>query len=108
MYYSHIEIAAILTFVLFALPLFFFAVKFRLFKEFQFEKLRRSINFALPVQIIVGLLLWCPYFFLEMSYTVFSAIIIETSSVYSVIGLFFILPGVVLFNLINWLIKKLI
>ncbi|MBK6526993.1 MAG: hypothetical protein IPG07_16470 [Crocinitomicaceae bacterium] len=89
MYYSHIEIAAILTFVLFALPLFFFAVKFRLFKEFQFEKLRRSINFALPVQIIVGLLLWCPYFFLEMSYTVFSAIIIETSSVYSVIGFVF-------------------
>jgi hypothetical protein len=108
MYYSHTEIVSVLTFLLFAIPIIIFAVKLRLFKEFRFEKLIRSINFALPIQIIVGFLLWCLLLFFEMSYTRNSAIVIETSSVYIVIGLFFILPGALLLNLIYWLIKKIV
>lgn len=114
MMYSHFPIAVILVVLLLAIPVILIAIKHSVFRSFSLSGLTRVLNKAFLFQVLIGLAITIGT--VVMNKTVnwdedentVAAIFIETAYTYVVIGAFMYFPGLVLINLITWIVNKLI
>ena len=106
------EIAAALTILSFVLPVFYYIFKRKALNPFSLKQLTKCFNFALIVQIILaGLYLGTMWFidkklFTEGQSTDLTDILMETGITYTIVGAFFYLPGLILFNIISFFLTR--
>jgi len=103
--------AAILTFLLFAIPLARIAIKEKTFKEINFPKIVMTINLALIVQVLIGLVFAVTMPLIDKSYSTnqsnsFTDLWMDSGIYYLVIGAFFYLPAVLILNISNWIKRR--
>lgn len=106
------EIAIILSIISFGLPVLIFMLSTHLFKSFSFKKLTKSFNLALIPQLIFAVIFTCSIYYLEKHVysdglgTDKTDIIMGVGLIFLIIGTFCYLPGLIILNIINWLISK--
>ena len=111
---GNIEIVTVLTILLFGLPLVVFSIKTNIFKTFSFGQLTKVFNKALVIQLIIALTLILMTYFFERGFysngqgNDLTDICMETAYTYLIIGTFFYLPGLIILNMINLILKKTI
>lgn len=106
------EIAIVLTVLSFGLPVLYFILTKKALTPFSLRQLTRSFNFALIVQIILaGLFLGLMGYMDKKVYakgqnTYFTDILMNTGMTYTIVGAFFYIPGLILLNLVSFLISR--
>jgi hypothetical protein len=109
---SHSFILNLITIGLFLFPLLWTVFTRKLFQNFNANDLIIAFNQTLIFQIFAGILLIIISFFIDkLIYTndngnLASALFIEATYYYSIIGFFYYLPFVGIMNIINWVTKK--
>lgn|SRR5690554_530727 len=107
------EIAIVLTVLSFGLPVLYFILTRRALTPFSLRQLTKSFNFALIVQIILaGLFLGLMGYMNKKIYSDgqsnnFTDILMNTGMTYTIVGAFFYIPGLILLNLVSFLISRL-
>ena len=107
------DIVTILTILSFGLPVLFYGLKLGLFNKFNFGALTKTFNKAIIVQVVIAIVFGVLAYAIDK--TVYAnghgnsltSVIMNTALTYIVIGGFFYIPGLILLNLINWIIEKL-
>ncbi len=109
---KEIDMITILTILLFGLPVLIHSLKLRLFNEFQFYTLTKAFNKAIIVQIVVAIVLGILAYAIDKTLyaigqgNMLTSIIVSTAMTYNIIAAFFYIPGIILMNLINWILTK--
>jgi hypothetical protein len=109
---GNIEIVTLLTILLFGIPLIICAIRTEVFKTFSIGQLTKTFNRALLIQIIIGLTFLISISFLEKKYysngkgNNLTDICMETGLTYLIIGTFFYMPGLVILNIANLILRK--
>lgn len=106
------KIITILTITFFVAPivLVFFKRNFGL--KVNLNQITILINYSVIIQLLIGVLLFLLFIVSEdnLVHIVFSRKVHTTFSIatvwFGVIGLFFYTPGVLLLNIINWLVNR--
>ncbi|MCK9480131.1 MAG: hypothetical protein M0R38_00010 [Bacteroidia bacterium] len=107
------EISIVLTVLSFGLPVLYFILTRKAFTPFSLRQLIKGFNFALIVQIILaGFYLGLMGFmdkkiYAEGQSTDFTDILMNTGMTYTIVGAFFYIPGLILLNLVSFLISRL-
>jgi hypothetical protein len=107
------EIAILLTVLSFGLPVLYFILTRKALTPFSLRQLTKSFNFALIVQIILaGLFLGLMGFmdkkiYAEGQSTDFTDILMNTGMTYTIVGAFFYIPGLILLNIVSFLLSRL-
>ena len=107
------EIAVALTILSFILPVFYYILKRKALNPFSLSQLTKCFNFALTVQIsLAGLYLGTMWLIDKKLYTKgqsndLTDILMEIGITYTIVGAFFYLPGLILFNIISFFITRL-
>ncbi len=98
--------------LLLCIPVLIQFVKNNPIKEFSFQTLIRSINRALILQIIIGIVILVIAIIVDRIYysngdgNYFTRIFIESTDYYIIIGIFVYLPAVGILNLMKLFIKN--
>lgn len=103
---SDINTVTILVILLFAAPILWIAHRNELLKDLSFFKLIYTLNKALIIQGIIGLILVSLSWIWNTASLGFDSLITGTSYTYLVIGFFMYLPALGILNLINFVAQK--
>lgn len=107
------EIAIFLTILSFGLPVLYFILTRKALTPFSLRQLTKSFNFALIVQIILaGLYLGLMGFmdkkvYAEGQSTDLTDILMNTGMTYTIVGAFFYIPGLILLNIVSFILSRL-
>ncbi|MBC3758534.1 hypothetical protein H7U19_08975 [Hyunsoonleella sp. SJ7] len=101
-----IEIVTILVIIFFGLPIIWNARKNGLWKSFNFIGLIKTINKALIIQGVIGLILILLTWLWNSADFKFDSFVAGTTYTYLIIGIFMYLPALGILNLIKLGIKK--
>ncbi len=108
---DHIEIWTLLTVVLFAYPICFHATKNQIYRAPDFSKITKVFNNAIVLQIANAVILGIAAFILNRTVytngqgTMVTDIVAGTAMTYIVVGGFFYIPGLIVINIINWVVR---
>ena len=107
----HIEIVTVLTIILFAYPIFVYATKRQVLRNPNFSEITKVFNKAIALQVANAVMLGIAAFILNKTvYTnghsnTVTDIVAGTAMTYIIVGGFFYLPGLVMINIINWIVR---
>jgi hypothetical protein len=107
------EITVLLTVISFCLPVLYFIMTRKAFWPFSLSQLTKSFNLALIVQIVLGFLFLGLMMLIDKKIygeghgTYLTDVFMNTGMTYSVVGVFFYVPGLILLNLISYLNSRL-
>ncbi|SHK92691.1 hypothetical protein SAMN04488028_11217 [Reichenbachiella agariperforans] len=106
---AHIEIVTIVVTILFLTPIVFQALKKRLYKKITFQLLVNILNYSLLIQSIIGVVLMIFVYLFPYEHTPkkLNSILSGSSYTYSVIGVFCIIPSVLLLNFVYMITNML-
>ena len=111
MYINYIITTTIVIVLLLIIPIIYRVVTNKLFKNFTFKSIVKTLNQALIYQSIIGVTILLISMILSNSYSdnsdVFTTIFIESSYCYVIVGCFWYLPIIVLINLVNLIIIQI-
>lgn len=108
---THIEIVTVFTILLFSYPIFVYAVKDHLFEELNFLRATMVFNKGIILQIANALILAIISFILNKTVyanghgNAMTDIVLGTAMTYIVVGGFFYIPGLIIINIINWMVR---
>jgi hypothetical protein len=106
---------SIIVISLFIIPILLIAFRLNLFKSFSLGSFTKVFNRAFVIQFILGIFLLFASMFIGRSYNsnnsvsqldTFYSLFLGSTYTYTVIGLFYYLPSLVLLNIITWLVIK--
>jgi hypothetical protein len=106
----HIEIVTVLTIILFAYPILVYAMKNQILTGLKFSKITKVFNKAIVPQIPNAIILGVVAFILNKTVytnghgTIVTEIVAGTAMTYITVGGFFYIPGLIMINIINWIV----
>jgi hypothetical protein len=107
------EIAIVLTVLSFGLPVLYFILARKALTPFSFRQLTKSFNFALIIQLVLAGLflalmgLMDKKIYADGQSTDFTDILMNTGMTYTIVGAFFYIPGLILLNIVSFMLSKL-
>lgn len=107
----HIEIVTVLTIILFAYPIFVYATKRQVLRNPNFWEITKVFNKAIVLQIANAIILGIAAFILNKTMypnghgTMVTEVVVGTAMTYTIVGGFFYVPGLIIINIINWILR---
>jgi hypothetical protein len=98
--------------ILFFIPVLIMSIRLAIFKSFSFRCLTKVLNKAFVIQIIIGIVSLVCAKIIDINLIYFEKaewfrdLVVNSAIVFSVIGVFFYLPSLILINIANWIIIK--